>query len=152
LVADVWAEAILHAARWMWALMQWQAYHGPYLTVAIWAVFVVLRAGRKVHRALRKTGSPPLTVRESLGAMCQSLGRPALALSALAVLLYLAIAPNVVIFVEHEVQTTMAFARRPAAYWEEVDQAVQQVRSDRSLMPQLEQAVTAEMSEAPDSE
>ena len=88
--AAVYKNAIpANAGEWPWALFQWEAYYGPYLTVALWAVLVAILYRHKLRRAQRRDGTPLPSLRTRLAGLFRSIGRPALAASALVLLAYL---------------------------------------------------------------
>lgn len=76
-------------------LFQWIAYGGQYFTVALWAGFAAVLLRRKARRSPRKTGGEPFRLSDRLGALCRSINRPLLVCAALALLIYLALAPRV---------------------------------------------------------
>lgn len=149
------AESLRNLVRplgdWTWAAIQWTAYHGPYLAVAMWAGFVAVWLGIKMRRSQHTDDGPSITARDRIGTLSRGLGRPALVLAALTLVAYLALAPLVIDTIEREYQSQMAFAWRPADHWTKVERAVQRVRSDRATMDLLEDAASAAVSE-PDDE
>jgi len=144
-------NAIPPDKRWLWAMLQWPAYHGHYLTVAVWAGFVMALYSLKVRTTRRQTAATAWNLRERLGGLFRSLGKPALVLSALALMTYLALAPTIVTHVEQEFQQKIAFARNPDSHWTKVENAVRKVRSNKQLMTKLQQAVQAETRQSADS-
>jgi hypothetical protein len=140
------------AGIWVWATLQWTAYYGHYLTIAIWALFAALLFRFKLHRAAVAAGEQALSFRDQVAAFSRSWGMASLQLSALLLVLHLALMPEIVAAVEQEMQQKLAFARQPSAHWSEVEQAVQRVRSDPQRMDSLRGAAEAEMSQETSSE
>jgi len=145
-------KAIPPEKRWFWAMIQWPAYHGHYLTVAVWAGFVVALYSLKVRKMRRQTVAAVWNLSKRLGGLFRSLGKPALVLSALTLMTYFALAPTIVRHVEQEFQQKIAFARDPESHWTKVETAVRKIRSDKNLMAQLQQAVVAEARQSADSD
>ncbi len=147
--AAVYKSAIpANAGEWPWALFQWEAYYGPYLTVALWAVLVAIFYWRKLRRAPRQDGTPLPPLRTRLAGLLRSIGRPALAASALIMLAYLLLAPSTLTQVEQGFQAKMKYARHPEASRAEMDTAVQKVRSDGTLMAELRARAIADAAQA----
>jgi hypothetical protein len=138
--------------RWLWAVFQWAAYYGHYLTLAIWAGLVVALQSLGMKKLQRQTLTASLSLRKRLGGVFRSLARPALVLAAITLVTYLILAPNILKQVEQEFQQKIAFARHPESHWEEVGKAVQKVRSDEELMEQLTEIVKVELSKPADSD
>ena len=92
---------------------------------------------RKARKTRRKTETPIPNRRRRVGSLLGTLGRPALAVSVLLLIVYLSLAPGVLQQIEDDFQQKMAFARDPETYWAEVEQAVQSVRSDAQVMATL---------------
>lgn len=132
----------------LWAVLQWTAYYGPYMTIAIWALFAAILLHLKLRSAAFSTGEPSHTLRDYVGAFCSSFGQASLKLSALMLALYLALMPEMVATVEQEVQQKLAFARQPSDHWSEVTLAVRRVQSNQNRMDELREEVEAEMKEA----
>ncbi len=138
--------------RWLWAVFQWAAYYGHYLTLAIWAGLVVALQSLGVKKLQRQTVNASLGTRKRLGGLFRSLARPALVLAAIALMTYLVLTPNILKQVEQEFQQKIAFARHPESHWEKVEKAIQKVRSDEKLMEQFREIVKAELSKPADSD
>ena len=119
------------------ALFQWEAYYGPCLTVALWAVLVAIFHRRKLRRAHRKDGTPLPPLRTRLAGLLRSLGRPALAAATLVLLAYLLLVPDTLAHAEQDFQAKMAYARHPETFQAEMDAAIQKVRSDGPLITEL---------------
>lgn len=131
-----------------WAVLQWTAYHGHYLTLALEAVFAAMLLHFRMRGVNVKPDGPSFTFRDHVAAQSRSLAKASLTLSALVLLIYLALAPSVVAHVEQQFQQQMAFARQPSDHWSDVEKAVQQVKSNPELMDGLRESVNTEMMEA----
>ncbi len=140
-------KAILPLGNWLWAVLQWCAYYGHFLTVAIWAGMIAVLLWLKVRSVPQDFNGVTPTCLERMGALCRSLGRPSLLMAALTLVLYLFFLPGVVDAVEQEFQSKMSFARNPNEHWSKVEQAVQKVRSNGVMMEQLMESVLAGTSE-----
>jgi hypothetical protein len=140
-------EAVIRPlGTWMWVAFQWASYFGQYLMVAIWGLLVAVLLRRKLNRTSAIAGGTPQSIRRFLAGWCRSLSGPAITLSGLTLIAYLALAPGSIELVEEEYQRNMDFARNPGAHWSRVDAAVQSVRSDQVKLKVLRAAVHAEMS------
>ena len=149
--ADVYCYVITASyGKWIWAVFEWVAYYGPYLTVALWAGLLMALQSRRMRRAYRQTGSPLPGLRTRLRWLFRPIGRPALATAALVMIAYLLLAPANLDRIEQDFQRAMAFARNPQSYWAEVEEAVQKVRADKKTMARLKQSVQANESESAD--
>ena len=85
------------------------------------------------------TSSPPAGI-------LRTFAHPALALSAMLLLLYLVLVPEVVSRIEARFQQDIAFARHPDAHWTKVENAVQQVQSNDEIMSQIRKTIPPQMS------
>ncbi len=140
-------RVLLPLGSGLWAVLQWTAYYGQYLTLGAWAAIAALLLRFKLRRLHARTGGLAPTFPNFLGAWIGSLGRAFLALSALVTILYLSFAPAVVARAEREFQDKMTFARQPSDHWSEVERAVQHVRSNQKRVEQLRAAAKAEIAE-----
>ena len=140
-------NALRPLASWLWAVLQWTAYYGQYLTLGVWAVIAAVLLRFKLRKLHTRTGGVPLTFRNFLGVWTRSLGHAFLTLSTLITILYLSFAPAMVAEVEREFQDKMVFARQPSEYWSEVERAVQRVQTNQELIEQLRAAVKTEIAE-----
>lgn len=134
--------------HWPCAFFVWTAYRGPYLTLVLWAGLLAAVHRGKLRRARSEPSRPLPDPRQRLGEFLRSLGRPALKVAAMLLVMYLLLAPSVLEQAEQEFQTKMAFARDPQAYWATVEAAAQEVRSDAATMSQLKAAAKAEANAA----
>jgi len=145
------AEVLEHAIRplgsWVWAVCQWEAYWGQYLTVLLWVIFVAIMFHVKTKRAKPNDDGPPVTFRSRIVAVARSLGKPSLIGAGLMLLVYLALAPSVVTMAEEDYQMRMESVRESSSYWEKLDAAIEEVRADKQLMLKLEKRVKNEMPE-----
>ena len=137
---------------WNFAVIQWVAYNGQCLTVAIWVGFVSIILGIKTKIAGRESDFVPSSLRHRVSAWLRSIGRPSLVWSALALLTYMALAPRLVRTAEERFQVNIAFARQPSSHWNKVEKAVQQVQSDEQVMADLRETVEMEMREERETE
>jgi hypothetical protein len=114
------------------------------LTVALWAfsVAILLRVKTRIERQRVDRGSPRFL--DHLGDLFRSLGAPAITLSVLALVAYLALVPSVVDAVAQNFQAEIAFARQPDGHWSKVESAAQNVRADIDLMKVLRQEAEVE--------
>lgn len=140
-------NAVSHLSRWRWAVFQWTAYYGQYLTIAIWATIVALLLQFKLNRFYSRTKEVRPSFGNFLGAWARSQGRACLALSTVLAFLYLICAPAVNVEIERHFQESIAFAREPNSHWAKVEQAVARVRADHELMDQLRYTVLLEIAE-----
>ena len=153
--AGVYASAITTTyGQWPWAFFQWAVYQGPCLTLALWAVLLVVLYGRRVRRMQRERNLPLPEFGNRLRGVLRTLARPALVMSALMLVVYLVLAPGTLDQAEQEFQKKMMFARHPETHWSKVAKAVQKVRSDEKLMGELKEFAKAEAAKPaiPDSE
>jgi hypothetical protein len=130
---------------WLWALLQWNAYYGHYLTLALWATFAAILLRYNLRRATVTAGDQSFTFRDHVAAFSPPFGMASLQLCALLLALHLALMPAIVAAVEQEVEQKLAFAPRPSDHWSEVMLAVQGVQSNQELMDELRTAAKAEM-------
>lgn len=139
--------------QWPWAVFQWTAYYGPYLTLVLWACLLVALHCRKMGRMQREEGARLPDLRQRFSGLLRSLGRPALVMSALMLFAYLLLAPGILEQAEQEFQKQMAFARNPQTHWTAVAEAVQRVHSDEKTMGELREVAKREAATptAPDS-
>ncbi len=144
-------NAIPPDKRWFWAMLQWPAYHGHHLTVAVWAGFVMVLYSLKIRKRQWQAAATAWNLRKRLGGLLRSLGKPALVLSAVMLMTYFALAPTVVRHVEQEFQQKIAFARDPDSHWTKVENAVRKIRSNNELMTQLWEDARAEARQSTDS-
>ncbi len=151
--AEVLADGVTaNSGRWLWAVFQWSAYYGHYLTLAIWVGLVVALQSLRMKKLQRQTVTASFGVRKRVGGLFRSLGRPALVLAAMILVTYLILTPNILKQVEQEFQQKIAFARHPESHWAEAEKAIQKVRSDEELMEQLRETVKAELSKPANSD
>ena len=101
-------DAFSPRAIWLWAVLQWTAYFGQYLTVAVWAAIVAFLLRFKLRRYPARTGGVRPTFRDFFGVFARSQGRACLMLSALATILYLSFAPAVIAGAERHFQENIA--------------------------------------------
>jgi len=139
-------------ASWLWAVLQWTAYYGQYLTVAVWAAIVAILLRFKLRRYHARTGGVAPSFRNFLGVWTRSQGHACLTLSALVTILYLSFAPAVLAEAEWQFQENIAFARKPSDHWSNVERAVQRVRAGQELVEQLRATVVTEIAEERSSE
>lgn len=153
--AAVYANAITTIyGPWPWAVFQWIAYYGPYLTLALWASLSAALYRHKIGRMQRAEGEPFPPLRKRFGGFLRLLGRPVRVMATMMLVAYLLLAPHMLEQVEQEFQTKMAFARDPQDHWTKVAEAVQRVRSDEIMMSELQESAKAEAAKptTPDSE
>jgi hypothetical protein len=134
--------------NWHRAVIQWTAYYGQYLTVALWATLAAALFRRKLRHGTATAENHLLAFRDGVAAFSSSLCKASLQLAALLLVVHLALMPGVVETVEQETQRKLAFARHPSNHWSEVESAVQRVQSSQDRMDELRAAVKAEMLEA----
>ncbi len=134
-------------AIWLWAVLQWTAYYGQYLTVAVWAAIVAFLLRFNLRRYHAKTGVVRPTFRNFLGVWTRSQGRACLTLSVVVTILYLIFAPAVSAEAERHFQENIAFAREPNDHWSKVERAVARVKVDQELVDQLRATVLVEIAE-----
>ncbi|MCR9115805.1 MAG: hypothetical protein NXI22_02520, partial [bacterium] len=153
---DLDAQSLENVLRprgiWLWALLQWIAYHGQNMTLGVWATFVAALLRFKLRGVQLKTGTAPITFRNFIGVWARSLGCVCLTLSTLATILYLSVAPAGIAEVERDFQEKMAYTRQPGDHWSEVEQAVFRVQSNQELMRELRATVRTEIAEERASE
>jgi hypothetical protein len=150
--ADVLEELTRPLGVWLWVVFQWTVYLGPYLTVAIWACLIATLLAFKFQFERRDAICVPPSFRDRVGALSWSLGRPSVMMGVIVVIAYLALAPFVLDYVERDYQAKMAYARRPDIHWTEVDQAVQNVRTDKVEMKEIEDSLGTGSPETPSDE
>ncbi|MDA1180002.1 MAG: hypothetical protein O2931_14535, partial [Planctomycetota bacterium] len=145
-------NALSPRAGWLWAVLQWTAYYGQYLTVAVWAAIDAVLLRFKLRRYRARTGGVAPTFRNFLGVWTRSQGHACLTLSALVIILYLSFAPAALAEAERHFQENIAFARKPSDHWSKVERAVERVRADQELVDQLRAASVTEIAEERSSE
>lgn len=138
-------SALRPGALWLWAVLQWTAYYGQYLTIVLWATITAVLLRFKVRST---NGGLSLTFGDHMGAWSRSFGHACLTLSVQTLIVYLTFTPTLIADVEQEFQDKMAFARQPSTHWSAVVRAVQHVQSNPERMKQLRAAVKAEIAEA----
>jgi hypothetical protein len=142
--ADSLANLFAADKTWFWALLQWIAYRGPYLTLVLWAGAVVFAHRRKRKRVQRRAPEVDVEPRTRWYGVFRSLGWGAFAAATCALLVYLTAAPIVVRSIEREFQRKIAFARDPQSRWTKVEEAIRKVQSNVQLMRQLNEEVEVE--------
>lgn len=130
--------------RWFWALCQWTAYFGHYLSLVLWVGLVATICGRKIRK--QRSEDSKVSLGHRMTRILRSLGQPALAFSAVLLLVYLIVTPQVVLTIEKAFQENIAFARRSASHWENVENAVRAVKADEQQMKTVLENVEAEVS------
>jgi len=136
--------------RWLFALVQWFAYFGPYVSLVLWVAIVAAICGRKVTRNRSHGGDR--SPRHHVAALLRSLGRPSLAFSATLFLAYLLVMPHIVLLIERTFQDGIAFPRRPASHWDKVELCCREIEADEQQMKAIREGVEAEMSSKPTPE
>ena len=81
-----------------------------------------------------------------MNAILRSLGQPAIAFSAVLLLVYLFVTPQVVLTIEKAFQDNVAFARCPATHWKSVENTVRAVEADEQQIKMVLEYVEAEVS------
>jgi hypothetical protein len=145
--AEVWRWALkLEDRSWLWAVAQWYAYGGSWLSPGCGLLLV---AGWYGCRSARSGG-------EQTGRRCsrgvwagfvQCVSRSALAMAVCALAVYLAVAPSVVQRVEWIYQEQMAFARDPRPFRLRVDEEAERIRRDLAVMRELRAKVDDRISQ-----
>ena len=118
-----------------WVLTSWAIYGGPFWTIVLWAVFIVVASMWKSKRPSPQGVGTPFALR--LGAVCRALGKPALVMAALLFLAYLVAAAHTLTVIEDTFQKGIAFARNPREYWARVEAAVRSVETDDVQMKEI---------------
>ncbi|MBN2579472.1 MAG: hypothetical protein JXB10_10810 [Pirellulales bacterium] len=131
---------------WVWAVYQWYAYAGPYVTVLLWAVLVPMFFSWKWRKRRRQAAGAIPTFRQRIGGYCHSLARPAFGAALLLLGVYLLLTPHYLLQVEKDFQQKITFARDPEAYWKQVEALVEKIRADKKKMEQFRKDVEAELS------
>ncbi len=123
----------------LWMLLQWVIYRGHWLTVGIWSLLVAGTVGIKWFRARRSAAEEHHrpNARECLAALGHSLWQPALAWAAVALLVYLILAPHRIQTLEESYQDQMVNIYHPELTWNKFNQAEETVRADKAFMEQL---------------
>jgi tetratricopeptide (TPR) repeat protein len=123
---------------WCWAILQWNAYGGGYVTLAIWIMLIAIVYTCKIRRRNCRPDAVPLTRRKELAGVFYSLGRPAFLLAMLFLICYLVLAPGFLEQTEQAFQEKIAFARHPERHWAEVEKNIAKVRADEATMKLIE--------------
>ncbi len=131
------------SAEWWWAVMQFSAYHGDYLTLPLWALLsaTLLRIKfrrRKLHASWKNL----------LCVWSRPFGTSCLALSALLSVLYLLTTPVVIAKGEQKFQHQIAPVRNPSRLWTEIGKAARQIRADKERLQHIRLDVRQQMEEA----
>lgn len=128
------------------AAVQWLLYHGPWITLALWAGLLLGMHWLKMYRGHRQT-SPGLGRAKRLGAMVGALGRPALGLATIVLIAYLVVKPAVLHRVEDRFQHDIAMMRDLERSWAvQVEDAIRTLRADKQSMDRLREAAKAKAS------
>ncbi len=129
---------------WFWTLLQWEAYAGPYVTIPLWIEMVAILFSIKL--IVTKT-TPDATDhwKAHLGAFARSIGRTAFALSALLLMAYLILAPEVLETVEQQFRSQIEFIREPENYQKKVEEALRQIEADPQEMAQIRAQVQSRL-------
>jgi len=148
LSASTWKRAIpVEDGSWQWAVLQWLFHRGAYVTpgaslaaVACWFTFRWLR-----YRAKDGSKSWLSQTRTFLVGLLACATRSASALAACSLLVYLVVAPGVVIEAETAYQANMAYARAPEEYEMKLHETMVRIRSDPEAMEEIRANVAEEM-------
>lgn len=147
LSALTWKRAVpVEDGSCQWAVLQWLFYRGVYVTpgaslaaVACWFTFRWFRYGAKdgSESWLSRT-------RRFLVGMLACVTRSASALAACSLLVYLVVAPGVLIEAETAYQADMAYARAPEEHQTKVHETMARIRSDPVAMEEIRAKVAEE--------
>jgi hypothetical protein len=116
-------------------LTSWAIYGGPFWTIVLWAVFIVVASLWKSKRPSPQGVRTPFAHR--LAAVCRALGKPALVMAVLLFLAYLVAAAHTLTVIEDTFQDGIAFARNPREYWTNVEAVVRSIETDDVQMKEI---------------
>ena len=133
---------------WLWAIWQWSAYHGQYLTLALWALFAAVLVRVKLSRFAKQRWSKTVGLLTFLRAWGRSMGQGYLGLTVVIAIIYASFSPAIIEEVDRNFQVAMPNLRRPETQWLEFEAAVSAVRSDEGIMERLRADVKKRIAEA----
>ncbi|MEO1529829.1 MAG: hypothetical protein AAFX06_30825, partial [Planctomycetota bacterium] len=145
--ATSWAKALSERSKGLWTAIQWQAYHGPTMTLLVWAGLIGLLIRARGRQQEVEPENAAVSRRVLFRGWARSFGSGCLTLSACVAVLYLILAPNMLWETERYYQEQMAFCRNPPAHWDDVERVATQVKSDQATMEQIRAMVQAQIAD-----
>jgi hypothetical protein len=130
---------------WFWALAQWIAWRGQYLTVGLWAVLVAGLFWFKTRRLKTSETQRLPSHREFVAGWTRSVAKGAWTLAALILFAYLVCAPAVLAVVEREFQIAKKDALSSSPRSAPFVKAVQDIESNPAFMETFRAEVKMEM-------
>lgn len=127
-------------SRWVWAFIQWQAYHGP-LVAPVIAVAIVM-AWHLLRRAGRVEGGLRQILRSQKKSELRQSAKSVAGSCLVATLLFLALSfgttPPVADMMDTYYRVHYTWMVRPAQAWEEIAELTVEVRADKETMARLQ--------------
>ncbi len=129
--------------KWRWALLQWNAYAGPYLALAFSLVLVALWS---LNRQARLADEPALRYwahleRARWSALFRCLATSALTAGLCALLIYLCLMPTTLRVAESQFQYRMCYCRNPADQIARIHEARDKVLASEEDMEAIREEV-----------
>lgn len=117
---------------WPWALLQWTAHQGQYVSLVVIAAFLGIWLLQHSIRTEAEAEAPRVLsrLRHGCGRLAVVLSRSMLALAIVWLLVYLYLAPTICREIEQQYQQKMAYARNPQAHRARLAATIGQIRAE----------------------
>lgn len=113
-----------------WVVLQWWAYSGIYVSLAVSLLWVAVWQRVRVAKAESKGSGGWFAWKARWAATMEGTAESAAAMGACCLLVYLALTPTVLQSVDAVLEQQMAYARDPEAYWASLRQEVDRLKAD----------------------